>query len=210
MTDHLNDLITRHPALAVCADDIRAAADLLGDVFAHEGMMLVCGNGGSAADADHWSGELLKCFESRRPLSLSEREGLSPVLAEHLSGGFRAIPLHAFTAFASAFANDCAAPEAAYAQLVWTLGKPGDVLVGLSTSGNSRNVLLALEAARARGMRTVGLSGQDGGALATAADVCIRVPEKRTCHVQEWHVVIYHTISLMLEDRFFGVSSDLQ
>jgi len=199
----LEDLLQRFPTLDVCAGDIERAFALLRDCYAGGGKALVCGNGGSAADAEHWSGELLKSFVRKRPLAADARRGLSARLAEGLQGALPMIPLTGFLSFRTAFAND-ADPELVFAQLVWALGRPGDVLVALSTSGDSANVCLAAEAASARGMRTVALTGETGGRLAELADVCIRTPARETHLVQELHMPVYHCLSLMLEDAFFA------
>jgi len=199
----LEDLIQRLPTLAVCAGDIERAFALLRDCYTGGGKALVCGNGGSAADAEHWSGELLKSFVRKRPLAADARRGLSARLAEELQGALPMIPLTGFLSFRTAFAND-ADPDLVFAQLVWALGRPGDVLVALSTSGDSANIWLAAEAASARGMKTVALTGESGGRLADLADVCIRAPARETHLVQELHMPVYHCLSLMLEDAFFG------
>lgn len=162
----------------------------------------MCGNGGSAADAEHWCGELLKSFETRRH-GVQEAPGLSHELRSQLEDGMRAIPLTGFTSLRTAVANDTAA-EVEFAQLVWVLGRENDVVCGISTSGNSSNICLALEAARARGARTLALTGSGGGRAAELADVAIRVPASRTLEVQEFHLPVYHTLSLMLEDGCFG------
>lgn len=164
--------------------------------------LLLCGNGGSAADAEHWAGELLKGFESKRPLSGAERGGLPDELANQLQGALPAIPLTGFLSLRTAFANDVD-PALEYAQLVWGLGKLGDVLIAISTSGNARNVRLAAQAAKARGVKVLALTGQTGGQLRPHAELALTVPETRTLLVQELHLAIYHTLSLMLEDAFF-------
>jgi D-sedoheptulose 7-phosphate isomerase len=200
---HLTDLIDRFPALAGCAEDIERAFALLRGCYAGGAKVLVCGNGGSAADAEHWAGELLKAFVGERPLPLEVRQRLSPKLAKGLQGALPTIPLTGFLSLRTAFANDVD-PDLVFAQLVWGLGRPGDVLVALSTSGSSANVCAAVEAASARQMTTVALTGQDGGSLGELADVCIRAPARETHLVQEYHVPIYHCLSLMLEDEFFA------
>jgi Phosphoheptose isomerase len=192
-----------HPTLEVCAGDIEGTYEVLRHCFAAGGKVLVCGNGGSAADAEHWAGELLKGFVARRPLTGEERTGLNPKLSDRLQGALPMIPLTGFLSYRTAFANDVDA-ELVFAQLVWALGRPGDVLAALSTSGDSANVCLAAEAARARQMKVVALTGLGGGKLASLADVGIRVPARDTYLVQEYHLPIYHRLSLMLEDEFFG------
>jgi D-sedoheptulose 7-phosphate isomerase len=199
---HIAAAIAVHPRLASCAGDMERGVALLEAAVRNGRKVLLCGNGGSAADCDHWSAELLKGFGSRRPLSAAQRAGIDPALADRLQGGIRAIPLPALTAFNTAWANDCAA-EDAFAQLVQVLGLPGDVLVGLSTSGNARNVVTAFEVARARGLHTLALTGRGGGKLAPLAEVAIRVPEDATPLVQELHLPVYHALSLELEARLF-------
>jgi D-sedoheptulose 7-phosphate isomerase len=199
----LNELLGRFPALADCARDVERAYELLRDCFAGRGKVLLCGNGGSAADAEHWAGELLKGFVSKRPLSPDARKGLPPRLGEKLQGALPAIPLTGFLSYRTAFANDVD-PELVFAQLVWALGRPGDVLAALSTSGEATNVCFAAEVASARGMKVLALTGEAGGRLSKRADVCIRVPAQRTHLVQEYHLPVYHSLSLMLEDEFFS------
>ena len=203
MSKQWQDLVKRYPSLAACRADAEKAFALMRDCFRAGGKMLLCGNGGSAADAEHWSGELLKGFCSKRPLAARWRKRLGKELASKLQEGLPAIPLSGFLSLTSAFANDVD-PQLAYAQLTWALGRPGDVLVGLSTSGNARNVIAAMRVARARGMKRVGLTGETGGKLLNEVDVCIRVPERETYKVQELHLPLYHALCLMLEEEFFG------
>lgn len=196
----LDALIARIPALETCRGDIWRAFELMRDSFKSGGKLLLCGNGGSAADAEHWAGELLKGFCSRRPVGADS--GLPAELAEKLQGGLPTIPLTGFVSLSTAFANDVDA-TLTFAQLVWALGKPGDVLVGISTSGNAANVGAAMETARAKGLRTIGLTGATGGKLRPLTEVCICAPESETFLIQELHLPIYHCLCLMLEDEFF-------
>jgi D-sedoheptulose 7-phosphate isomerase len=200
---HLQTLLERYPALAVCRDDILAVYDILTETFRRGGKLLLCGNGGSAADADHWAGELLKGFGQLRPLPPTMRSGLPPKMADRLQWAFPVIPLTGFPALSTAFCNDVE-PEYVFAQLTLALGRRGDSLACLSTSGNSANVCRAAEVARARGLHVLALTGQAGGELAELADMCIRVPVTPTPHVQELHLPIYHALCLMLEDAFDG------
>ena len=202
MNQHLELLLQRRPDLEPCASDIDAAFQLMRATCEHDGTLLLAGNGGSAADADHWTGELLKGFCRKRPLSPQAQADLGAELGSRLQGGLRAIPLASFPALSTAFANDVE-PTLVYAQLVWALGRPKDVFVGISTSGNAQNVCAAAQAAQAKGMRVVGLTGSTGGALRAHSDVCIRVPATETYLVQEAHLPIYHCLSRMLEDDFF-------
>ena len=203
VTQHLDDLAIRHPALASVRAQVRGAFEMLRDCIESGGTIYLCGNGGSAADAEHWAGELIKGFESKRPLSDEERIGLRPELADRLQGGIRAVPLTGFVSLRTAVANDIAG-EMEFAQLAWAFCGTGDVLVGISTSGNSKNVVLAMQAAAARGAKTLALVGSGGGTMGDIADHDIRVPATRTLHIQEQHLPVYHCLSLMLEDHFFG------
>jgi D-sedoheptulose 7-phosphate isomerase len=201
MSLHLKNLLVRYPALEACRSDIQQAFDLLSATFLKDGKLLLCGNGGSASDSEHWAGEMLKGFAHSRPLPASMRQGLPPEMAARLQWAFPVIPLTGFPSLATAFSNDVE-PEYVFAQLVLALGRSGDVLAALSTSGNSPNVCRAAEVARARSMPVVVLTGSAGGKLKELADVCICVPAIETPHVQEFHLPIYHCISLMLEEAF--------
>jgi D-sedoheptulose 7-phosphate isomerase len=147
----------------------------------------------------------LKGFPKKRLLSSAERSGLSTKLAEKLQGALPIIPLTGFGALSAAFANDVG-PELIFAQLVWALGTKGDVFIGISTSGNARNVCAAAETADARGLFTLGLTGEDGGDLSGLCDLTIRVPAKETYLIQEFHLPIYHCLSLMLEEELFSAT----
>ncbi len=205
----LDELVARHPVLASCRTDIEAAFALLACTFAAGGRLLVCGNGGSAADADHIVGELMKGFRrARRPsgeiaarLTASDPE-LGPRLASRLQLGLPAVNLAAGSALPTAFAND-EDPGLVFAQQVLVLGRPSDALLGISTSGNAANVIAALVTARAVGMATVGLTGQSGGRIRGRCDVLVAVPGSRTFEVQELHLPVYHCLCAMLEDQFF-------
>jgi D-sedoheptulose 7-phosphate isomerase len=200
---HLKELIRRRPELAPCASSIADTFAAMRTCFRAGCRVLLCGNGGSAADADHWSAELLKGFRRERPLSAATRKRLPRGVARLLQGALPAIPLSSFPALSSAFANDVSA-ELTLSQLVFALGRRGDVLVALSTSGRSPNVCLAAQTARARGMTTIALTGRRGGRLANLVDIAIRVPARETHLVQELHLPVYHCLSLMLEDAFFN------
>ncbi|QDU70411.1 D-sedoheptulose-7-phosphate isomerase [Mucisphaera calidilacus] len=205
--DVLDDMVKCYPELGSLREDVRAAGVMLIDAFRAGGKVLIAGNGGSAADADHWSGELLKGFESRRPLLSSERAGLSEGLAVGLQRGLPCIPLTGFSALSTAVCNDMD-PSLVFAQLVMALGRSGDVFVGLSTSGDALNVCSAAEVARSRGMRVLGMTGSGGGALASWCDICVRVPETRTSRVQELHLPVYHALCLLVEGALFGGDSE--
>lgn len=182
--------------------DMVSVYETLKDAYVSGNKLLLCGNGGSASDADHISGEILKGFESKRPLTAEQRENMGEELAANLQQSLPAIPLTAFTALSTAYTNDVDA-EYIYAQLTLGLGKPGDVLLGISTSGNALNVGHALKVAKGQGMSTLGLTGQTGGAMKPLCDVCICVPSSETFRIQEYHLPIYHVLCLMLEDHFF-------
>jgi D-sedoheptulose 7-phosphate isomerase len=200
---HLDRLVGRHPVLSACRADIEAAFGVLAACFRAGGKLLVCGNGGSAADADHITGELLKGFLSRRPLCPETRRSLPPPLDSLLQAGLPAIPLGSFPALSTAFGNDVD-PHATFAQLTLSLGRAGDVLWGISTSGNARNVAWACEAAHGAGMKVIGLTGRGGGRLGELADICMRVPADSTPDIQELHLPVYHCLCAMLEEEFFG------
>lgn len=205
--DHLADLALRRPELLPMLGEIQQAADMLIRCFRDGGNTLIAGNGGSASDADHWSGELLKGFESRRPLSENFRNGLPPDIADQLQMAVPCIPLTGFPALRTAVANDIH-PDLEFAQLVMALGRPGSLFVGLSTSGNARNVCMAAKVARARGLAVLGLTGEGGGQLAPLCDICLRVPATRTLEVQELHLPIYHTVCLLVEDSMTDTTSN--
>lgn len=214
--NHLDELIERYPALSVCRADIESTFRALAECYAAGGKLLVCGNGGSAADADHIVGELMKGYLKPRPLGKDLRArlqavdpALGPALAESLQGSLAAVNLTAGSALLSAFGNDVR-PELAYAQAAFGHGRKGDVLLGISTSGNASNVRSALVVGRAVGMTTVGLTGRGGGnksawggAMAALCDIMIAVPATRTFEVQELHLPVYHCLCAMVEERFF-------
>lgn len=206
-SDPFGELFAHYPSLESQRGSIEGAFKSLVATFSSGGKLLICGNGGSAADADHIAGELLKGFDLPRKLLADERTGLSAITAERLQRALPVIPLSAFSAFQSAFLNDVDSAFA-FAQLTFALGRPEDALLAISTSGNSRNVLLAVEVAKARGMRVIGLSGATGGALASYCDQAILVPEMRTHRIQEFHLPIYHALCLALEQKFFGTETE--
>ena len=206
---YLDDLIDRFPLLDSQKPNLQQAIELMIRQFQNGNKMLVCGNGGSAADADHIAGELLKGFVKKRPLPQNLKdtfEKLDPVggrdLADSLQCGFPVINLTTHTALHTAFANDADYTNV-FAQLTVAYGKPGDILFAISTSGNSPNVLRAITAARATGLHTIGLTGRDGGQLSSCVDYKLVVPETETYRIQELHLPIYHMICLELEEAFF-------
>ncbi len=202
MQELLNDLLERYPQLQSCAESIIQAYYVIRDSYSAGGKLLLCGNGGSSADTEHWSSELLKGFVKRRELSDEQKKGLSADLADSLQQALPAIPLGSFTALNTAFLNDVNG-EFGFAQLVQALGRREDVLVGISTSGKAKNVCFAFEVAAARGIKTIALTGAKDSRLSSLASISVQVPEIETYKVQELHLPIYHSICLMLEDYFF-------
>ncbi|MCQ2379330.1 MAG: SIS domain-containing protein [Victivallaceae bacterium] len=202
--DILDALINRHPELAVIADRISAAIDELVKLYRADGTLFLCGNGGSAADCDHICGELLKGFKSKRKLDNSAvaKFPSGSDIPGKLQNGLRAISLTSHPGLLSAFANDVD-PNLIYAQQLWALGRPGDVLLGISTGGGSVNVKNAMISAHAIGMKTILLTGNRHGECEKYADVSIGVPESETYLIQEFHLPIYHAICLQLENIFF-------
>lgn len=208
---HLNHLIDRYPKLIVCREDIVKAYDILETAYSSGRKLLVSGNGGSASDSEHIVGELMKEFKLKRKVFSDQADvlksidsDLGKVLAENLQGALPAISLTGHSSLTTAFMND-AMPELVFAQLVNGYGKPGDVYLGISTSGNSKNVLYAAVNAKAKGLHVIGLTGARENKLMKYADVCIRVPETETYKIQELHLPVYHCLCLMLEEIFFGV-----
>ena len=199
----LDDLINRHPQLAVCRADIRAAADALCAAFRDGNKLLLCGNGGSWADAHHIAGELLKSFTRKRPVTDAWADALPREISAKLERGLPALVLGSAGAFASAFANDVD-PLLAYAQEAQVMGRAGDVLLGISTSGNAQNVAAAAQVAKAKGLTVIGLTGHSGGLLKPLCDICICVPERETYRIQELHLPVYHTLCILVEDALFG------
>lgn len=193
----------RHPELQSCVNAVGAAFEVLLSCFQEGNKLLLCGNGGSSADCEHIAGELIKSFARERPLDPELAEKLGPELAANLHGSLPAIPLPSFTAFHTAFANDDQ-PEYAFAQQVVGLGQPGDVLLAISTSGNSANVLHAAKTARATGLKTIALTGPEGGQLAALCEVAIQAPGANVARTQEFHLPIYHALCQELEDALFG------
>ena len=207
---HVNHLIDRYPKLIVCRDDIMGAYELLEAAYTNGRKLLVCGNGGSASDSEHIVGELMKEFKLKRKVYSDHAAVLKDIdpelgqtLAEHLQGALPAISLTGHSSLQTAYMND-AVPELVFAQQVNGYGKPGDLFLGISTSGNSKNVLYAAVNAKAKGLKVIGLTGAKENKLMKYADVCIRVPETETYKIQELHLPVYHCLCLMLEDHFFG------
>lgn len=207
--NYLEELMERYPALTCVKEEILKAYEILESCYENGGKLLIAGNGGSCADAEHIVGELMKGFVKRRAVSDEFAKKLTEAdpergkeLAQKLQGGLPAIALTGHPGLSTAFLNDVDG-DLIYAQQTYGYGKKGDVLLGISTSGNSKNVMYAMAAAKALGMKTIGLTGKDGGQLKTAADVAIVVPESETFKIQELHLPVYHALCLMLEERFF-------
>lgn len=209
----LEILVNRYPELSAVKKEISEAYQILENCYAKEGKLLAAGNGGSAADAEHIVGELMKGFKlPRKPEAgfadklVKENEELGTVLAESLQGALPAIALDGHPALSTAYMNDCE-PLLCFAQQVNGYGKSGDVFLGISTSENSKNVLYAATTAHAKGMKVIGLTGAKSSKLEQMSDVCIKVPQTETYMIQELHLPVYHCLCLMLEERFFGENS---
>ena len=207
---HIELLIERYPQLAECKKSIEQAYLMLEECYVNDHKLLIAGNGGSAADSEHIAGELMKRFKILRPVPADFAEKLMEIdhvrgqnLAKNLERGLMAIPLVAHEALSTAYINDVDG-LGVFAQQLYGFGRPGDVFLGISTSGNSKNVMSATVVARALGIKVIGLTGARGGELASIADVAIKVPETETYMIQELHLPVYHCLCLMLEDRFFG------
>jgi len=206
-------LLEKYPELEEIVPDMMKMFDTVVAGYRRGGKLLVCGNGGSSADGDHIVGELMKGFMSKRPLSAEDSDRFAamfpedgPYLAAHLQGALPAISLSGATALTSAYANDVA-PDVIYAQQVFGYGRPEDVLLGISTSGNSVNVIRALQTAKVRGLATIGLTGRSGGRMASLCDVTVKVPWELTPDIQERHLPIYHALCMWVEQIFFGTAN---
>ncbi|MBR7161213.1 MAG: SIS domain-containing protein [Clostridia bacterium] len=212
----LDELFQRYPALKACEKDITGALALMNEAYRSGGKILVCGNGGSCADAQHIVGELMKGFLLKRPMTAAQKNAFEEALgkedaeafASRLQRGIPAISLDGMNALFTAYLNDADAAYV-YAQAVFGYGKPGDLLIGISTSGNSKNVVLAAKAAKALGVRTVALTGARESALSELCDVTVRVPETETFKVQELHLPVYHYLCAEMEKTFFGEEAQM-
>ena len=205
----IKTLIQRYPLLEVCQDAIVQAAQVMIQCYENGNKILTCGNGGSCADADHIVGELMKGFLKKRPLTQEQKQAmrqrnpqLESILAERLQQGLPALSLCSLTALNTAFCNDVD-PALQYAQGLLGLGKEGDLLICISTSGNAENVCAAAQVAKALGIFVIALTGAKGGALKGIADICICVPETETFKVQELHLPVYHFLCAETEAHFF-------
>ena len=215
LENHLNLLIERYPILVECRQSLIEAYKIMEDCYLNDRKLLIAGNGGSAADSEHIAGELMKRFKTPRPVPEDFKAKLKTIdpirgghLADNLERSLMAIPLVAHEALTTAYINDVDS-VGVFAQQLYGFGRNGDVFLGISTSGNSKNVLAATVVARALGIKVIALTGARGGELAGVADVAVKVPETETFMVQELHLPIYHCWCLMLEDRFFGANYDI-
>lgn len=216
LNKHMELLLERYPVLTMCKDDIIDSYLMMEKAYENGGKLLIAGNGGSAADSEHIAGELMKRFKIPRPvtqdfarklITIDPKRGLE--LARNLERGLMAIPLVAHEALTTAYINDVDG-LGVFAQQLLGYGRMGDVFLAISTSGNSRNIMNATVVARALGIKVIGLTGADGGELASVADVSVKVPERETYRIQELHLPVYHCWCLMLEEHFFrnmGVDS---
>ena len=207
---YIDLLILRYPQLIVAKDCIVEAYQILEESYTNDGKLLVAGNGGSAADGGHIVGGLMKGFVNPRKLEaeysdalITVNKELGRVLSENLQGALPAIALDGHLALTTAYLNDCE-PLLCFAQQVNGYGRKSDVFLGISTSGNSRNILYAATVAKAKGMKVIGLTGEKDSKLSEISDTCIQVPETETYKIQELHLPVYHCLCLMLEDTFFG------
>jgi len=206
----LEELINKYPQLSSIKNEIRETAENFISCYQNGRKVLICGNGGSCSDSDHIVGELMKGFENKRPIEKSLKAQLMSVAGEHgtylserLQQGLPAISLTANAALMTAVANDIDA-DLIFAQQLVGYGNTGDILLGISTSGNAQNVMYAAITAKAKGMIVIGLTGETGGKLKSYCDILINVPESRTAYVQELQLPVYHAICLMVENYFFG------
>lgn len=207
---HIKLFMERYPKLKVIENDIIAAYLLMEKCYENDGKLLVAGNGGSAADSEHIVGELMKSFKIPRPVNKDYAKKLVEVdsnrgaeLARNLERSLMAIPLVAHEALTTAYINDVDG-LGIFAQQLLGFGRAGDVFLGISTSGNSTNVMNATVVARASDIKIIGLTGAEGGELSQVADISVKVPETETYMIQELHLPIYHCWCLMLEEKFFG------
>ena len=213
-TGIIETLVSRYPELSGVKDAVEKAARAMTSCFSGGGKLLVCGNGGSCSDSDHIVGELMKGFENKRPVDDAFSRKLAemdPERGEYLAGRLQqplpAISLTVHQSLITAVANDTDA-DLIFAQQVMGYGQSGDVLLALSTSGNSRNVLDAIITAKARQMTVIGMTGETGGKMKPLCDILIRVPGTRTAWVQELQLPVYHALCMLVEDHFYGVSAE--
>lgn len=205
MSNIFNELFKRYPVLENCKDDIYAAYEAMAECYENGGKLLCCGNGGSAADCDHLVGELMKGFLKKRPISDEEKaKFINNFVADNLQRGLPAISLCAHSALMTAFEND-AVPTLVFAQQVYAYAKPNDILFCFSTSGNSENVVYAVQAAKAAGIKSVAITGEKESRLSGLCDICIKLPETETFRIQELTLPVYHCLAAMIEEKFFEI-----
>ena len=207
---HIDLLMKRYPVLETCKEEIIGGYELMEACYKNGGKLLIAVNGGSAADSEHIAGELMKRFKTPRSIPEDLKKKLIEIdsirgknLSKNLERPLMAIPLVAHEALTTAYINDVDG-LGVFAQQLYGFGKEGDVFLGITTSGNSQNVMSATVVARALGIKVLGLTGENGGELSQVANVCVKVPETETYMVQELHLPVYHCWCLMLEDKFFG------
>lgn len=207
----LNELLSRYPKLVSCKEELENAVKTIIDTYEKGGKLLLCGNGGSCADCDHIVGELMKGFLKIRPLSDEKKaemkqncDLIDDEVLSKLQGGLPAISLPSVNALNSAFCNDVD-PELMYAQHLMSLANENDILIAISTSGNSKNVFGAVKVAKALGIKVIGLTGKSGGKIKGIADICICADETETFKIQELHMPIYHYLCAKVEEHFFKV-----
>ena len=207
----INELLNRYSSLCECKEDIEKAAKAIIECYENGGKLLLCGNGGSCADCEHIVGEMMKGFLKKRPLNDSKKAEMKSKcdlvddeLLSKLQCGLPAVAIPSINALNSAFCNDVD-PELVYAQPLMSLAKENDILIAISTSGNSKNVFGAVKVAKALGIKVIGLTGKKGGKLKETADICICAPETETFKIQELHLPIYHYICAAVEEHFFQV-----
>jgi len=205
----IDNLIERYPRLGICKQDILLSIELLINCYQNKNKLLICGNGGSASDSQHIAGELMKSFRLKRKIPIETQEQIenkfpqnSKYYIENLEEPLTAISLVGETSLITAYSNDKAS-DLIFAQQIYGLGTTGDILLAISTSGNSKNVLYACEIAQIKGMKVIGLTGQSGGKMSNICDILIKTPEAETYKIQEYHLPIYHAICLALEEEFF-------
>lgn len=204
----IETLFEHYPELSGEKENIRKTVDAIVAMHKKGGKLLICGNGGSCSDSSHISGELLKGFLLKRPMPSEERKKFSENAdvfryIDCFQQGVCTIPLPEMSALLSAYGNDVE-PAMQYAQLVYAMGRPGDVFWGISTSGNSKNVVLAAETAKAMGLLTIGMTGEKNSRLSDICDVCMKAPSTETYRVQEYHLPIYHAVCAEVERILFS------
>jgi D-sedoheptulose 7-phosphate isomerase len=214
MSYNISKLFELFPALLCAEKSINQAFELIKNTFINDGAMFVCGNGGSAADAEHMVGELMKSFLIPRPVDQTFKDTMVDLYGEQgntitssLQEGMRAISLNGHPSLTTAFGNDVDY-SMVFAQQLYVMGRANDLLVGFTTSGNSENVISTLKVAKAKKIKTIVFTGAEGGESAKFADCCIKVPETETYRVQEYHLPVYHALCAMLEEHFYGKKTD--